>query len=1801
MQSTSPTRPARRLGATFNLTFGGVDTSTSQTFTLTVLYVNQQPSFTASNPPDIDENNTAGQTVSGWATFVPGGAGQNVLQYIISGVTPGFFTAGPAVDTSGNLTYTLLPNVAGTPNFTVQVQDNAGQQALAAAITTAGSGYNVGDLLTVQGGTAGTPAQLQVTSVGAGGAITGVMVTPQDGNYTGLPTNPVSVTDTTGTGSNATFTLTFGGVPTSAAQTFALTVLYVNQEPSFTASNPPDIVENTTTAQTVNGWATFVPGAVGQSVLQYIVSGVTTGFFSAGPTVDTSGNLHYTLLPDVSGTPTFTVQVQNTGGRQALTAAIAAGGSGYKVGDLLTVQGGTFSTPAQLVVTSIGAGGTITGVAITAQDGDYTALPTNPVSVVDTTTAGAAGATFTLTFGGIDTSTSQTFTLTGLFVNQQPSFTAGNPPEIVEDNTTPQTVSGWVSNFNPGGANDASQGVLKYIVSGVTPGFFSAGPAIDTSGNLTYTLLPDISGTPNFTVQVQDNGGRQALAAAIANTGSGYNVGDLLTVQGGTFSTPAQLEVTSIGAGGTITGVMITAQDGDYTGLPTNPVSVTDTTTPAASGATFTLTFGGVDTSPAQTFALTVLFVNHQPSFTASNPPDIVENTTTPQTVSGWASFNPGGPNDAGQGVLKYTVSGVTPGFFSAPPTVDNNGNLHYTLLADTSGTPSFTVQVQDNGGKQVLGAGIAAGGSGYKVGDLLTLLGGTFTTAAQLQVTSIGPGGAITGVVITSQDGDYTVLPSNPAVATDATTVGAAGATFNLSFGGVDTSATQTFTLTALFVNQQPSFTANNPPEVTENTTAPQTVTSWASFNPGGPNDASQSVLQYSVSGVTPGFFSSPPAVDNSGNLTYTLLPDVSGTPKFTVQVQDNGGQQALAAAITTAGSGYAVGDVLTVQGGTAFSLAQLVVTSIGAGGAITGVAITAQDGAYTVLPTNPVSAADTTTPTGLGATFTLTFGGVDTSVTQNFTLTVLFVNQQPSFTAINPPDIVEDTTTPQTVSSWASFNPGGANDASQSVLKYAVSGVTPGFFSTPPAVNTSGNLTYTLLPDVAGTPNFTVQVQDNGGKQALTVSLVAVGSGYKVGDLLTVQGGIASTAAQLQVLAVGTGGFITAVAVAAQDGAYSAIPANPVSATDTTTPAGSGALFNLSFGGVDTSVTQTFGLTVLFVNDQPSFTASNPPAVNGNISTPQTVNGWASFNPGANDASLGVLKYIVSNVTSGSLFNAAPTVDASGNLHYTLNPNVTGTSTFQVQVQDNGGTQALAAALVTGGSGYQVGDLLTVQGGTFDPSGTPAQLVVTSIGAGGAITGAAITAQDGNYLVVPTNPVSVTDTTTPAASGATFNLTIGGVDTSVAQTFTLTVKFVNEPPSFSLPTPPPATVTVLQDAGPQTVHNFATNILPGPGPAEAGLTVSFIVTNVSYTDPYFTTLFSAGPAISPTGTLTFTTAPFANGSATITVVAMNNGVTTNGGVATSAAQTFVIDVTPVNDPPTFALEGNSLSVPMDSGLQTVSPWATNISAGPPDQVGQTVTFNVTTNNNNLFAATGRPAIDTSGNLTYTPLAHTVGSATVTVIADNHGGGNETSSPQTFVITVTPDNSTVTVSSNVGTAVTGQLVTFTATVASAGPSTLTPSGTVDFVIDGTTVATGVPLVNGQAQYQNVEPDRHELAALRDRQFPRFRHAVQQQQQLARRRAGGDGRRDNDGRYLVVAHRQRLADLKLRRHGYFHGQSPGGRAGWRYSGRHRDVPDRRLYSGGAVYPRRQRSGDLRDQFPGGRHAHGPGHLRPGQQ
>ena len=224
-----------------------------------------------------------------------------------------------------------------------------------------------------------------------------------------------------------------------------------------------------------------------------------------------------------------------------------------------------------------------------------------------------------------------------------------------------------------------------------------------------------------------------------------------------------------------------------------------------------------------------------------------------------------------------------------------------------------------------------------------------------------------------------------------------------------------------------------------------------------------------------------------------------------------------------------------------------------------------------------------------------------------------------------------------------------------------------------------------------------------------------------------------------------------------------------------------------------------------------------------------------------------------------------------------------------------------------------------------------------------------------------------------------------------------TLTLISVNQPPTFTKG----ADQSVQEDAGAQSIAGWATDISAGPA-NESSQTLSFLVTNDH------NELFAVQPAVSPEGTLSFTPAPDASGTATVTVTLKDDGGTENGGQDASAPQTFTITVLPLNDAPSF-VKGADQSVQENAGAQSIAGWATDISVGPANESSQTLTFLVTSDHNELFAV--QPAVSPEGILSFTPAPDASGTATVTVTLKDDGGtengGLDSSSAQTFVITV--------------------------------------------------------------------------------------------------------------------------------------------------------------------------------------------------
>jgi hypothetical protein len=871
-------------------------------------------------------------------------------------------------------------------------------------------------------------------------------------------------------------------------QQFGVTVSPVNQAPSFTAGSNVSALENSG-PQTVANWATNIssgpPSEINQA-LNFTVSTDNSALFSVQPTIDAvTGALTYAFAANTSGTANVTVQLHDSGG--------------------------------------------------TAN-------------------------------GGVDSSAVQTFTITSVFVNQAPSFLKGLNQSVLEGSGA-HTVAGWASNISPGNGNQDATQTLNFIVSNDNPALFSVQPAVNpASGSLTYVLAPFVSGAANVSIQLHDNGGT-------AN--------------------------------------------------------------------------GGVDTSPLQTFTISVAFVNQAPSFIAGSNQTLNEDAGA-QTIAGWATnISPGpGLNEASQ-TLTFTVANDNAALFAVAPAVDPlTGTLTYTPAANVSGKATVTVSLHDNGGTANGGVDTSAAQTftvtinsvndapSFTAGPSQTVNENTGPFTVNSWATNISPG---PGANEASQTVDFIVTTDNPGLfsqqpaidpftgslsykpATNAS--GMANVSVQLhdnggtANGGVDASAVQTFTITVNLINSAPSFVKGADQTVNENSGA-HTVANWATaISPGVSAAEASQTLNFIVTNDNTALFSQQPAIDpTTGTLTYALAANASGTAHVSVRLHDDGG--------------------------------------------------TAN-------------------------------GGKDTSATQTFAINANFVNNAPSF-AIGSDQNVNQDTGAHAVLVWATnISPGpGANEAAQS-LSFIVTNDNNSLFSVQPAVSPSGSLTYTLAPGAIGTANVTVVLKDNGGTanggfdtsatQTFAIKVNHVNHAPTVAAPLANQV-INENGADIQLSLDGV--FADADIANFADALTYSIFSNDNPGLLTGSVNGNSLLLHLApnqFGTAHLNVRATDTLqatvddllTVLVnpVNNAPAFIPGPGQLVNLNAGH-VTVPNWATgISAGPANESNQALNFIATN-DNNLLFFVQPTISPSGTLDYTLAPGAFGSAHVTVRLHDSGGT---------------------------------------------------------------------------------------------------------------------------------------------------------------------------------------------------------------------------------------------------------------------------------------------------------------------------------------------------------------------------------------------------------------------------------------------------------------------------------------------------------------------------------------------
>jgi hypothetical protein len=451
---------------------------------------------------------------------------------------------------------------------------------------------------------------------------------------------------------------------------------------------------------------------------------------------------------------------------------------------------------------------------------------------------------------------------------------------------------------------------------------------------------------------------------------------------------------------------------------------------------------------------------------------------------------------------------------------------------------------------------------------------------------------------------------------------------------------------------------------------------------------------------------------------------------------------------------------------------------------------------------------------------------------------------------------------------------------------------------------------------------------------------------------------------------------------------------------------------------GGTSNNIiSRTFAVTVNPVNQAPTLNPLANVTINENASL-QTVSLSGITSGAANE--LDTLSVTASS--SNPALIPTPTVsytspNATGSIAFTPAALAFGSATITVTVNDGGASNNVISRTFT----------VTVNPVNQTPTlGALADLTINegaaqqTVNLAGITSGAAnesqtlaVTASSSNTGLIPTPTITYTSpngtgllTFTPVAyayGSATITVTVNDGGTSnnvVSRTFAVTVSPVNQAPTLTTL----ANVTIDENAGLQTVS--LSGITSGAANEFDTLSVTASSSNpaliptptVSYTSP------------NATGSLTFTPAAVAYGSATITVTVNDGGASNN-----VISRTFAVTVNPVNQVPTLTTLAN-LSIDENAGLQTVG--LSGISSGAANE-SQTLTVTASSSNTGLVPT---PTVtytspNATGSIKFTPVASAYGSATITVTVNDGGTSNNVLS-RSFTVTVNQVNEPPTISS---------------------------------------------------------------------------------------------------------------------------------------------------------------------------------------
>ncbi len=727
------TPAANRNGtATITLTVSDGTTSTTASFVLTVVAVNDAPTLTTPTNRTINEDaNTGAITVtvgdvdSDINSLTFSAASSNSTLVPLGGIVVGGSGA------SRSVTLTPAANQNGTAVITLSVSDGAltSTTTFNLTVNAVNDAPTIAAMADLAVNEDTATSALAVTIDDVETAAASLLLSGTSSNQTLLPNanivfggsgnnRTVTLTPAANQFGTATVTLTVSDGALTATRTFVLTVNSVNDAPTVTA----------VAAQATNE-DTPLTG------LAFTVGDVET---AAGSLVVSAASSNQTLVPDAN------LVVAGAGAAKTLAITPAANQNGTAT-ITLSVSDGALTTTSSFVLTvnAVNDAPTISTVAALATNEDTaTAALDFTVADIDTalasvTTTGASSnttlvpnaniviagtganrtvtvtpaanqsgsATITLTANDGALTASSTFVLTVNAVNDAPIVSTVAAQAVNEDNAT-GALAFTVADIDTDVATVATTGASSNTTLVPNANIVIAG----TGANRTVTVTPAANQSGSATITLTANDGALTAASTFVLTVSAVNdaptitsIADLATNED---TATAALAFTVADIDTDLASVTTTGASSNLTLVPNANIVIagtganrTITVTPAANqsgSATITLTANDGALTASTSFVLTVNAVNDAPTITSIANLSVAQSTATAALA-----FTVG---DAETAATALTVTATSSNLALVPNNPANltlagtgaSRTLTVTPVAATSGTSTVTVTVSD-------------------------------------------------------------------------------------------------------------------------------------------------------------------------------------------------------------------------------------------------------------------------------------------------------------------------------------------------------------------------------------------------------------------------------------------------------------------------------------------------------------------------------------------------------------------------------------------------------------------------------------------------------------------------------------------------------------------------------------------------------------------------------------------------------------------------------------------------------------------------------------------------------------------------------------------------------------------------------------------------------------------------------------------------------------------------------------------------------------------------------------------------